>query len=105
MLIEVNSIPGLSPASIIPQQVKHRGWKLSNVLSTLAEEHVNFKRMSKRIALFPGSFDPITLGHLDIIERAFHYLMKFRLRLVRIQKRNTYSVLSKGRMDRKNIRT
>ncbi|MGB0509158.1 MAG: pantetheine-phosphate adenylyltransferase, partial [Schleiferiaceae bacterium] len=22
--------------------------------------------MSKRIALFPGSFDPITLGHLDI---------------------------------------
>ena len=31
---------------------------------------LNFKRMSKRIALFPGSFDPITLGHLDIIERA-----------------------------------
>ena len=26
--------------------------------------------MSKRIALFQGSFDPITLGHLDIIERA-----------------------------------
>lgn len=24
----------------------------------------------KRIAVFPGSFDPITLGHLDIIERA-----------------------------------
>lgn len=23
-----------------------------------------------RIALFPGSFDPITLGHIDIIERA-----------------------------------
>ena len=23
-----------------------------------------------RIAVFPGSFDPITLGHLDIIERA-----------------------------------
>ena len=40
VLIEVNSIPGLSPASIIPQQVKHRGWKLSNVLSTLAEEHI-----------------------------------------------------------------
>lgn len=31
---------------------------------------LNFKHMSKRIALFPGSFDPITLGHLDIIERA-----------------------------------
>ncbi|MXV38656.1 pantetheine-phosphate adenylyltransferase [Flavobacteriaceae bacterium Ap0902] len=24
----------------------------------------------ERIAVFPGSFDPITLGHLDIIERA-----------------------------------
>ncbi len=26
--------------------------------------------MDKKIALFPGSFDPITLGHRDIIERA-----------------------------------
>ncbi len=25
---------------------------------------------SKKIAVFPGSFDPFTLGHLDIIERA-----------------------------------
>ena len=23
------------------------------------------------IAIYPGSFDPITLGHLDIIRRAF----------------------------------
>ncbi|MFP3599614.1 adenylyltransferase/cytidyltransferase family protein, partial [Chryseobacterium sp. SIMBA_029] len=23
-----------------------------------------------KIAVFPGSFDPITLGHYDIIERA-----------------------------------
>lgn len=26
--------------------------------------------MDKRIAVYPGSFDPITLGHLDILERA-----------------------------------
>lgn len=26
--------------------------------------------MSRRIAVVPGSFDPVTLGHLDVIERA-----------------------------------
>ena len=26
--------------------------------------------MPKRIALYPGTFDPITFGHLDIIKRA-----------------------------------
>lgn len=28
--------------------------------------------MSKRTALYPGSFDPITLGHMDIVQRACH---------------------------------
>jgi pantetheine-phosphate adenylyltransferase len=26
--------------------------------------------LSPRIAVYPGSFDPITLGHLDVVERA-----------------------------------
>lgn len=26
--------------------------------------------MSTRLALYPGSFDPVTLGHLDILERS-----------------------------------
>lgn len=26
--------------------------------------------MSERVALYPGSFDPVTRGHLDIVERA-----------------------------------
>ena len=26
--------------------------------------------MAKRIGLYPGTFDPLTLGHMDIIERA-----------------------------------
>ncbi|WP_319414333.1 pantetheine-phosphate adenylyltransferase [uncultured Cohaesibacter sp.] len=28
--------------------------------------------MTDKIAIYPGSFDPITLGHLDIVERACH---------------------------------
>lgn len=28
--------------------------------------------MSDRIAVYPGSFDPITNGHLDIIQRGLH---------------------------------
>jgi pantetheine-phosphate adenylyltransferase len=26
----------------------------------------------KRVAIFPGTFDPVTLGHLDVLERAAH---------------------------------
>ncbi|MCQ2530892.1 MAG: pantetheine-phosphate adenylyltransferase [Lachnospiraceae bacterium] len=26
--------------------------------------------MTKRIAVYPGTFDPVTLGHIDVIERA-----------------------------------
>jgi pantetheine-phosphate adenylyltransferase len=26
----------------------------------------------KRVGLFPGTFDPVTLGHLDILSRALH---------------------------------
>lgn len=38
VLIEVNSIPGLSPASIVPQQIAYRNWDISKVFSTLAIE-------------------------------------------------------------------
>jgi len=29
-----------------------------------------------KIGIYPGSFDPITLGHLDIIQRSFHLVDK-----------------------------
>jgi pantetheine-phosphate adenylyltransferase len=35
--------------------------------------------MSHRIALFPGSFDPITLGHVDIIQRALPLFDEIRI--------------------------
>lgn len=33
--------------------------------------------MSSKIAVFPGSFDPLTLGHVDIIQRALPLFDKF----------------------------
>nr|WP_321979699.1 pantetheine-phosphate adenylyltransferase [uncultured Cohaesibacter sp.] len=35
--------------------------------------------MTDKIAIYPGSFDPITLGHLDIVERACHIVDKLVL--------------------------
>ncbi|MCV6576928.1 MAG: pantetheine-phosphate adenylyltransferase [Cohaesibacter sp.] len=35
--------------------------------------------MTKKIALYPGSFDPITLGHIDIVRRACHIVDKLVL--------------------------
>ncbi len=37
-LLEVNTIPGLSPASIVPQQVRAYGWTLERFLGALIEE-------------------------------------------------------------------
>jgi D-alanine-D-alanine ligase len=39
-LIEVNSIPGLSPASIIPQQLAHRNWALPAFFGGLLHESI-----------------------------------------------------------------
>ena len=33
-------------------------------------------KMSKRIGLYPGSFDPITNGHIDIINRSLRVVDK-----------------------------
>jgi pantetheine-phosphate adenylyltransferase len=32
--------------------------------------------VTERIAVYPGTFDPITMGHLDIIQRALHLFDK-----------------------------
>src|SRR5579864_1563100 len=33
---------------------------------------VRGRHMSKRVGVYPGTFDPITNGHYDIIRRALH---------------------------------
>jgi D-alanine-D-alanine ligase len=37
-LVEINSVPGLSNASSIPQQLRHRGWSTAEVFTTLVSE-------------------------------------------------------------------
>ena len=39
-LIEVNSVPGLSPASIVPQQVEYRNWALGEFFGGLLNESI-----------------------------------------------------------------
>ena len=49
--------------------------------------------MPERIALYPGSFDPPTRGHLDLIERAARMFGKLIVAVARNQaKRPLFSV-------------
>jgi len=32
-----------------------------------------------KVAIFPGSFDPITVGHIDLIERSIFFKAKTEL--------------------------
>ena len=45
------------------------------------------------IALYPGSFDPITFGHLGILERATHMFSKV---IVTVAVNNEKSAIFKG---------
>ncbi|QIK16664.1 pantetheine-phosphate adenylyltransferase [Blattabacterium sp. DPU] len=48
--------------------------------------------MNKKIAVFPGSFDPITLGHYDIIIRALNLFDKIIIAIGKnFKKKNMFS--------------
>lgn len=47
----------------------------------------------ERIAIFPGSFDPITLGHVDIIERAIPLFDKIIIAIGKNSQKQGYFTL------------
>ncbi|WP_185861051.1 pantetheine-phosphate adenylyltransferase [Blattabacterium cuenoti] len=49
--------------------------------------------MNKKIAVFPGSFDPITLGHYDIVVRALNLFDQIIIAIGKnFQKKNMFSI-------------
>jgi len=42
-LLEVNTVPGQSEASIIPQQVRAMGWNLTDFYATIIEDSLASK--------------------------------------------------------------
>lgn len=49
--------------------------------------------MSKKIAVFPGSFDPITLGHVAIIEKAYSLFDEIIVAIGENSSKQTYFTL------------
>lgn len=61
--------------------------------------------MRERTAVYPGSFDPLTNGHLDIIDRARGLCDRLLLAvLVNDEKRPLFTVEERLAMIRKNVR-
>ncbi len=59
-----------------------------------------------KVALYPGSFDPITNGHLDIIERAGKIFDRLIVAiLINTQKRTLFSVTERMEMIREAVRS
>jgi pantetheine-phosphate adenylyltransferase len=51
-----------------------------------------YKEMGK-VAIYPGSFDPITYGHIDIVERALEIFDKVIIAIAdNVEKRSLFSV-------------
>jgi pantetheine-phosphate adenylyltransferase len=56
----------------------------------------------KRVAVYPGSFDPVTNGHLDIIHRALEFVDELIIAiLINSEKRALFTVKERMEMIRK----
>ncbi|MCM8765062.1 MAG: pantetheine-phosphate adenylyltransferase [Candidatus Omnitrophica bacterium] len=42
----------------------------------MVQQEYRFIRRKERLAVYPGSFDPVTNGHIDIIERSLKFIDK-----------------------------
>lgn len=63
---------------------------------------MNTKKTAERIAIYPGSFDPITNGHLDIIQRASTQFDKVIVAVLsNNDKKSLFSVEERGELIRK----
>jgi pantetheine-phosphate adenylyltransferase len=61
--------------------------------------------MDKRIAIYPGTFDPITNGHVDVIERAAKLFDKVIVLIaVNSKKKNLFSVEERAGMARDAVK-
>lgn len=62
-------------------------------------------KMSKRIGLYPGSFDPITNGHIDIINRSLRVVDKLVIGIaVNVEKSGLFSLKERENLVASDIR-
>lgn len=58
----------------------------------------------KRVGLFPGTFDPVTLGHLDILERALRLFDRMIMAVAhRHHKETLFSIEERKEMIRRSL--
>jgi len=61
-------------------------------------------KKNQKIAIYPGTFDPITLGHIDIIERASNLFDKLIVSIaINSEKQTLFSIQSRLEMIKKSI--
>tara|TARA_B100000482_G_scaffold160077_1_gene122537 strand:+ start:85 stop:270 length:186 start_codon:yes stop_codon:yes gene_type:complete len=53
-------------------------------------EYLQIKEIIMAKALYPGTFDPITLGHIDIIERALHLFDEVTIAIATSESKNQF---------------
>ncbi len=49
----------------------------------MVQREYRFIKRKERLAVYPGSFDPVTNGHLDIIERSLKFIDKLVVSITR----------------------